>query len=231
MKHVKSPTTKDIYLRDIWPQERDVVVRPERLKYVRRIVVPEVCVFCEAAKTKNLEEKLVVYKGNEAMVLLNKYPYNSGHVLVMPTRHEGALEELTPSEDMEISQLVKASVRILKKVYACKGLNVGLNLGAAAGAGIPDHLHYHVIPRWHGDTNFFPLIAETKLVVESVETTFSRLVDEYRTLKSAGPGKSTRSSTQVKKLVQSVTTEKSKRSAAASGKALRSKTSKSKNWK
>lgn len=171
--------TKDILLDDIWPQERDVVVRPERLKYVRRMTVPKKCVFCEAAATKQLQEKLVVYKGKSAMVLLNKYPYNSGHVLVMPLRHEGALENLTDAEHTEVAYLVKESVRILKKVYRCTGLNVGLNLGAAAGAGIPDHMHFHVLPRWHGDTNFFPLIAETKLIVESLEDTLEKLAVEF----------------------------------------------------
>jgi ATP adenylyltransferase len=171
--------TKDILFDDIWPQERDVVVRPERLKYVRRIAKPKTCVFCEAATTKQPKEKLVVYKGKEAMVLLNKYPYNSGHILVMPLRHEGALESLTDSEHTEVTALVKESVRILKKVYQCTGINVGMNLGAAAGAGIPDHLHYHVIPRWHGDTNFFPLIAETKLIVENLESTMAKLVVEF----------------------------------------------------
>lgn len=156
-----------------------MVVRPERLKYVRRMAIPKKCVFCAAGSTKKLEEKLVVYKGKEAMVVLNKYPYNSGHVLVMPIRHEGSLEELSPSEYAEINHLLKESVRILKKVYTCKGLNIGLNLGAAAGAGIPEHMHYHVIPRWYGDTNFFPLIAETKLIVETLETTFAKLAPEF----------------------------------------------------
>lgn len=202
MKDAKNPE-KNIYLNDIWPQERDVVVRPERLKYVRRMAIPKKCVFCEAASTKKHREKLVVYKGKEAMVLLNKYPYNSGHVLVMPLRHEGALEELSASEHAEISYLVKESVRILKKVYACKGLNVGLNLGAAAGAGIPDHLHFHVIPRWYGDTNFFPLIAETKLIVETLESTFAKLAPEYAELAASftdktAPSKKEKNGTAVK---------------------------------
>lgn len=224
MKNHKTPS-ESIYISDIWPQERDVVVRPERLKYVRRMAIPKKCVFCEAAKSKDMEEKLVVYKGREAMVVLNKYPYNSGHVLVMPLRHEGALEELSASELAEISQLVQSSVGILKKVYSCKGLNVGLNLGAAAGAGIPDHLHFHVIPRWHGDTNFFPLIAETKLVVESLETTFKKLVVEFKALSSPAA-----SSTNTRESHKAMS--KSKASAAVKGvtKSL-GKTSKTKNWK
>jgi ATP adenylyltransferase len=167
---------------DLWPQERDVVTRPDRLKYVRRAAIPTKCVFCEAARSKVGKPKLVVYKSDLAMVVLNKYPYNNGHLLVLPQRHIGNLEDLSVDEFAEISLLVKESVRILKKVYTCKGLNVGLNLGAAAGAGIPDHLHYHVIPRWFGDTNFFPLIAETKLVVETLDTTFKKLSVEFKKL-------------------------------------------------
>ncbi|MCB9072387.1 MAG: HIT domain-containing protein [Bdellovibrionaceae bacterium] len=170
-------------LNDIWPQERDVFVRPDRLKYVRRAAIPKTCVFCEAASTTQKKSKLVVYRSDAAMVVLNKYPYNNGHLLVLPTRHIGELEELSVDEFAEISLLVKESVRILKKVYTCKGLNVGLNLGAAAGAGIPDHMHYHVVPRWFGDTNFFPLIAETKLVVESLSTTYKKLSNEFKKLK------------------------------------------------
>lgn len=170
----------ELNLKNIWPQERDYVVRPERLKYVRRSIEPKTCVFCDATEAKDLAANLVVFKGQRSMVVLNKYPYNSGHVLVMPLRHEGHLEGLTLEEHNEMFSLVKESVRILKKIYSCQGINVGLNLGSAAGAGIPDHLHVHVLPRWHGDTNFFPLIAETKLIVETLDSTYEKLSLEFK---------------------------------------------------
>jgi len=170
-------------LDEVWPAERDVLFRPHRLKYVRKIIQPKGCVFCEAAKAKNPLEKLVLYKSKHAMVVLNKYPYNSGHVLILPVRHCAEIEKLTPAEAEEIHALIPKTVAILKKEYDCSGLNIGLNLGAAAGAGIPDHLHYHVIPRWAGDTNFFPLIAETKMAVETLETTMDKLVKAFSKLK------------------------------------------------
>ena len=167
---------------DIWPSERDLFERPERLKYVRRIIKPKGCVFCQALKLKSRSQAGLLYKSASAMIVLNKYPYNNGHLLILPARHIGNLEELKEPEWNEIHWLLKKSVGILKKTYGCSGLNVGLNLGAAAGAGIPDHLHYHIIPRWVGDTNFFPLIAETKVVVETLATSFKKLEKAFKAL-------------------------------------------------
>ena len=113
------------------------------------------------------------------MVILNKYPYNNGHLLIMPRRHVGELWKLSDDDVANMQILLKHSVKILKKVYSPMGFNVGLNLGQVAGAGIPDHLHYHVIPRWGGDTNFFPLIAQTKLVIETVEQSFAKLEKHF----------------------------------------------------
>lgn len=181
-KYPKSMKKTDSLLQDIWPQERDVFVRPDRLKYVRKIIQPKGCVFCQALKAKKRGDVGLLYKSAGAMVVLNKYPYNNGHLLLLPARHVGAIEDLKPQEWNEIHLVLKESISILKKAYSCAGLNVGLNLGAAAGAGIPDHLHYHIIPRWAGDTNFFPLIAETKVVVESLATTFQKLEKKFKSL-------------------------------------------------
>lgn len=172
----------DALLSDIWPQERDIFVRPERLKYVRKIVKPKGCVFCQALESKKRSEVGLLYKSKNAMVVLNKYPYNNGHLLLLPARHVGSIEDLKPKEWHEIHMVLKEAVSILKDAYNCSGLNVGLNLGKAAGAGIPDHLHYHIIPRWVGDTNFFPLIAETKVVVETLQTSFKKLEKKFKAL-------------------------------------------------
>ena len=109
------------------------------------------------------------------MVVLNKFPYNTGHTLILPTRHCGELTDLSEEEYGAVMKLLRKTLAALQKSYACPGLNIGLNHGAVAGAGIPDHLHWHIIPRWHGDTNFFPLIAETKVLSETLEQTFQRL--------------------------------------------------------
>lgn len=114
------------------------------------------------------------------MIVLNKFPYNSGHLLVIPQRHEGDLVKFSDAEFKDLHHTLKLAVEALQQVYQPGGMNVGLNMGAVAGAGIPEHLHYHVIPRWSGDLNFFPLVAETKTVIESLEMTFDRLVAYFR---------------------------------------------------
>lgn len=160
----------------IWPLEKDILFRPDRYKYVRKLVVPEGCVFCLPAKGEPSFENLCVYKTKHSMVVVNKFPYNSGHVLVLPQRHCGDLLDLPEAEYVDLQHLVRTTVKALKEVYKPAGFNIGLNHGAVAGAGIPEHLHYHIIPRWAGDLNFFPLIAETKVVVESLEQSFERLL-------------------------------------------------------
>lgn len=158
-----------------FPKLKDVLFKPERLRYVRKIVRSESCVFCDAMRAGAQVESLLLGVHGEAMAILNKYPYNNGHLLVLPTRHVGNFGELTRAELADTQWLLQKAYRVLTEVYSPSGFNVGLNLGAAAGAGIPEHLHWHLIPRWSGDTNFFPLIAETKVVVETIEDTFERL--------------------------------------------------------
>lgn len=173
----------DLYLQagaEIWPMEKDVLFRPDRFKYVRKLIQPTGCVFCHASKEKPSFETLCVYKTEYSMILLNKFPYNSGHLLVIPLRHTGDPLELSEAEFRDLHLTLKEAVKALRQVYEPAGMNVGLNLGAVAGAGIPDHMHYHVIPRWAGDLNFFPLIAETKTVIESLEMTFDRLVAYFK---------------------------------------------------
>ncbi|KYG61546.1 HIT family hydrolase [Bdellovibrio bacteriovorus] len=161
--------------KNIWPLERDVLVRPDRMKYVRKLIKPEGCVFCRAAKEVPSVDTLCVYKTEHSMVVLNKFPYNSGHVLVLPLKHCGDLLKLTEAEFNDLQHTIRKVMKALMDVYEPGGINLGLNHGAVAGAGIPEHLHYHVIPRWAGDVNFFPLIAETKVLVESLEQTYEKL--------------------------------------------------------
>lgn len=164
---------------DVWPLERDFLSRPERFKYVRKLVKPKGCVFCQAVKTGVSFDSLLLTKGEYASVLLNKYPYNNGHLLVIPNDHCGDFTELPSEVFAELHQLLRKSVDSIKKAYGCDGMNLGMNLGHSAGAGIPEHLHYHVIPRWVGDTNFFPVIAETKVIAESLEQVYDRLLPYF----------------------------------------------------
>lgn len=170
---------------DIWPDERDVFERPQRLQYIRKLVQPDGCVFCSCGKSKNKKESLVLYKGKRWMVVLNKYPYNNGHCLIVPRRHVGDLLKLSDKDLQDSNHLLKRTVKILEKVYKPHGFNIGMNLGKIAGAGIPDHIHQHVIPRWGGDTNFFPLIAQTKLVVETTDQSYDSLRPHFKKLETS----------------------------------------------
>lgn len=168
-------------VKNVWPQERDFFERPDRFRYVRKLL-PEssACVFCAAAKAPVSFESLVLAKDEHCIVLMNKYPYNTGHLLVTPRQHVGNLWELDDTVNAAVAKWLKTSTQILKDVMACHGFNLGLNHGAVAGAGIPDHIHWHIIPRWGGDTNFFPLVAETKVLPETLEQTYSRLEGRFR---------------------------------------------------
>ncbi len=162
-----------------WPAQKQVLFRPERLKYVRKLIRSETCVFCEAREKGVKPESLLVATHGSAMLILNKYPYNAGHLLVLTTRHVGRFEDLKPEELADTQALLQKAMRALTELYSPGGFNMGLNLGSVAGAGIPDHLHWHLIPRWPGDSNFFPLIAETKVVIETLERTHERLVPYF----------------------------------------------------
>lgn len=165
---------------EVWPLERDVLFRPDRMKYVRKLIKPEGCVFCNAAKKEISFESLCVYKSDHSMVVLNKFPYNSGHVLVLPRRHCGDLLKLSEAEFVDLQNTIRHTMKAMTEIYSPGGINLGLNHGAVAGAGIPEHLHYHLIPRWAGDVNFFPLIAETKVLVESLEQTYEKFLEYFK---------------------------------------------------
>ncbi len=170
--------------KEIWPLERDVLFRPDRLKYVRKLIHEEGCVFCTASKEISFES-LCVYKSKHSMVVANKYPYNSGHVLILPLKHKGEIFNLSEEEFTDLHLTLRLAMRAVTETYQPGGINVGLNHGLIAGAGIPEHLHYHVIPRWAGDLNFFPLIAETKVVIENLEQTFERLQNFFKSHKES----------------------------------------------
>jgi ATP adenylyltransferase len=153
---------------------------PWRMEYIkgRR---EEGCIFCrKPAEGDRLAENLILHKGRKAFVILNRFPYNSGHLMVIPKRHTSDFSSLTPEENSEMSVLLQECVRVLQDVYGAEGLNIGMNLGHGAGAGIHDHLHYHVVPRWIGDTNFFPVISDTRSIPESLQDTYARLRPHFR---------------------------------------------------
>ena len=149
--------------------------RPGRFKYITRDKKASGCVFCEGLKKGVCFEALLLYVDAFSLVFLNKYPYNSGHILVLPRRHESDLLKLSQEEHQGLQESVRKSVRILQETLKPEALNIGLNLGRHAGAGLPDHLHYHIVPRWLGDTNFLPVIAETKVISMSLQQIYTHL--------------------------------------------------------
>ncbi len=154
---------------------------PWRLEYVVQAEDQPGCVFClEAAETLG-DDSLVVHRGTAAIALLNKFPYSSGHLMVAPVRHEADLGALTTAEAAEIHALTVAALDALRRVYAPDAFNVGWNLGAIAGGSIAGHLHEHVVPRWSGDTNFMPVLADVKVLPEHLTTTRDRLREAWRT--------------------------------------------------
>jgi ATP adenylyltransferase len=147
---------------------------PWRLEYIQTAAEQEGCVFCRARDGKD-EDGLVVHRGNRAFVVLNKYPYASGHLMVAPNRHEGEFGDLENDEALEVHQLAAAGLAALAETMRPQGFNVGWNLGRIAGAGVVDHVHLHVVPRWAGDTNFMPVLADVKVLPEALEATRRRL--------------------------------------------------------
>ncbi len=143
------------------PDEFQRLWTPHRMVYIETGGQPEDCPFCDAPKRTD-EEALIVARGRTAYVLLNLFPYNSGHLLVCPYRHVPLYDEATAEEIDEIARLTQTAMRVLREVSRCDGFNIGMNQGAVAGAGVAAHLHQHVVPRWATDANFFPIIAKTK---------------------------------------------------------------------
>jgi ATP adenylyltransferase len=149
---------------------------PWRLEYIAQADEAPGCVFC-AALAGDDEETLVVHRGERAFVLLNRFPYASGHFMVAPTRHVGELGELEDEEVLEVHRLARAGLGALGQLYAPQGFNLGWNLGRIAGAGVVDHVHEHVVPRWAGDTNFMPVLADVKVLPEHLRETRRRLAE------------------------------------------------------
>jgi ATP adenylyltransferase len=147
---------------------------PWRLAYVTAPPAPPTeCIFCDAQSGGQAE--LLLFRGQHCFVILNLYPYNNGHLMVVPNRHLCALEALQPEEQVEMMRLARVSEMVLKEAYHPHGINVGINLGKAAGAGIENHLHMHFVPRWSGDTNFMTAVGETRVLPEELTATVARL--------------------------------------------------------
>ncbi|MBP7706374.1 MAG: HIT domain-containing protein [Candidatus Aminicenantes bacterium] len=160
---------------------------PWRADYVRRAGAEDGCVFCRAARGRDDRGAGVLYRGRANIVMLNKYPYTPGHLMIAPRRHVADFVASRPGERGELADLLRTALAVLGAAYGPQGFNAGMNLGRSAGAGVAGHYHLHVVPRWTGDANFMPLVGATRVFIEDLETTYNRLrplFDEERRRRS-----------------------------------------------
>jgi len=152
---------------------------PWRMDYILSDVKENGCIFCLGGK-EDPSERGLLFRGNRSLVMMNKYPYINGHLLVAPLRHVAVPDQLEPSEMVALLTMVSHSVTILKKTMKAEGFNVGLNLGKVAGAGVEEHLHFHIVPRWNGDTNFMTVLGDLRVIPEHMEQTYLRLCPFFK---------------------------------------------------
>jgi ATP adenylyltransferase len=153
----------------------DRLWNPWRYQYVTKENRPEGCIFCDLPKEQNDEATLIVHRGRFNYVILNRYPYTTGHLMVVPFKHTDSLQGIDDATAQELFMLVRVADQKLREVYRPKGMNLGMNLGEAAGAGIAEHIHMHVLPRWIGDANFLTVIGETRILPEELSETYRKL--------------------------------------------------------
>ena len=153
----------------------EYIYAPWREEYVKKVFKMKECIFCHALKLKNDKKAHILYRGTYNYIVLNKYPYTPGHLMIAPYKHLDSFEQAEKESTDEFSNLLKLCLKVLRKKYNPHGFNTGMNLGQSAGAGVAKHYHLHIIPRWVGDSNFMPLISKTKVVIEDLEITYSRL--------------------------------------------------------
>ena len=147
---------------------------PWRIEYILS-PKPDACVFCLPSHKGEDGQRLVLYRGQHSFVIMNKFPYNCGHLLVAPYRHIMGLQELAEGESVELMHLLRQCSGVLQEVFHCQGQNLGLNIGEAAGAGIREHLHFHIVPRWNGDSSFMAVMEETRVIPEHLLATYAKL--------------------------------------------------------
>ena len=152
------------------------------MKYIENHEKEKGCVFCNAQAKADSAENLIAFRGKHAYVILNRYPYTSGHLMVIPFEHKSNLEELDAETRAEMMELTSQCMTVLRNIYKPQGFNMGANIGEAAGAGVLGHVHIHIVPRWAGDTNFMSAVGETRVLPEALEDTYKRVREGFDNL-------------------------------------------------
>lgn len=150
-----------------------------RMKYIENATRVTGCIFCSALSHHDGAKNLVVMRGEHSFVILNKFPYTSGHLMIVPLEHHATLEELTPAARAEMMELVSTFTTLLRRIYNPEGFNIGINVGRAAGAGVPGHVHIHIVPRWLGDTNFMTTVSDMRVLPETIDRTYQRVLQAW----------------------------------------------------
>ncbi len=158
----------------------EYISAPWREEYVKNIYKMTECIFCRALKLKDDRKAYILHRGIHNFIMLNKFPYTPGHLIIAPYRHIASFDRAKKEITDEMTDILKLSLKVLKKKYHPHGFNTGMNLGNSAGAGVADHYHLHVIPRWVGDSNFMPLVGKTKVTLEDLNTTYDRLLPVFQ---------------------------------------------------
>lgn len=158
-----------------------------RMAYVEKATTTAGCLFCGLARRKPAPESLLLERNDDCLIVLNAFPYNCGHLMVAPVRHRGWIASLSDGEQAAVWDGLARSEEALRRAYRPHGINVGLNLGRPAGAGVVGHVHFHLVPRWNGDTNFMPVVADTRVLPESLDRTYARLKDALAAVQRPTP--------------------------------------------
>jgi len=161
-------------------KKKECLWTPWRMEYILDNNKPGGCIFCDKPGEEKDRENLILFRGKKYFVIMNKYPYNNGHIMITPYAHVSDVTLLEGEIMADIALEMQRSIAILKEVMNPDGFNVGVNLGKAAGAGIDDHLHLHIVPRWNGDTNFMPVLADTRVMPEYLDETYMKLKPLYK---------------------------------------------------
>jgi ATP adenylyltransferase len=160
------------------------ITAPWREEYIKKAFKMTECIFCQALETEKDSEAFILHRTKHNFLILNRYPYTPGHLMIAPYEHLDSIEKAEKEITDEMADLLKLSLSVLRKTYRPHGFNTGMNIGRSAGAGVADHYHLHVIPRWTGDSNFMPLIGKTKVVIEDIETTYKKLRSHFQKMKN-----------------------------------------------
>ena len=160
-----------------------VLWAPWRMEYILSGKEEAGCIFCPGDNRSQDQARLILFVGSLTLVIMNRFPYINGHLLVAPVRHVPDLESLTEKETLDLLLMVRRSIEVLKKVMRPEGFNVGLNLGSVAGAGVEAHLHFHIVPRWNGDTNYMSVLGEVRVIPEHIVETYGKLLPHFRKFK------------------------------------------------